>query len=83
MRASCDFDNLVAYRSFIDEIVGRRNARHAKRIDVEDVLERSAPADTKVSATKSKGQARAAHAGTKNAAPTTMPTPKLKSAAPG
>jgi hypothetical protein len=35
MRASHDFDDLTAYRSFIDEIVGRRNARHAKRIDVE------------------------------------------------
>ena len=35
MRASHDFDDLTAYRGFIDEIVGRRNARHAKRIDVE------------------------------------------------
>ena len=30
-----DFDDLAAYRRFIDEIVGRRNARKAKRIDIE------------------------------------------------
>jgi hypothetical protein len=35
MRASGDFDDLAAYRLFIDEIVGRHNARHAKRIDIE------------------------------------------------
>jgi len=35
MRTSADFDELAAYRRFIDEIVGRRNARHAKRIDIE------------------------------------------------
>lgn len=35
MRATADFDDLAAYRGFIDEIVGRRNARNAKRIDVE------------------------------------------------
>ena len=28
-------DDLAAYRRFIDEIVGRRNARKAKRIDIE------------------------------------------------
>jgi transposase InsO family protein len=35
MRASRDFDDLAAYRRFIDEIVSRHNARHAKRVDVE------------------------------------------------
>ena len=35
MRGSADFDDLPAYRGFIDEIVSRRNARHAKRIDSE------------------------------------------------
>ena len=35
MRGSRDFDDLAAYRRFVDEIVGRRNARNAKRIDIE------------------------------------------------
>ena len=35
MRGTRDFDDLAAYRRFIDEIVGRQNARTAKRIDVE------------------------------------------------
>jgi hypothetical protein len=35
MRSCRDFDDLDAYRRFIAEIVSRRNARHAKRIDVE------------------------------------------------
>jgi hypothetical protein len=35
MRGSRDFEDLTAYRRFIDEIVGRINARNAKRIDVE------------------------------------------------
>jgi hypothetical protein len=35
MRGTSDFDDLVAYRRFIDEIVGRRNARNGKRIDLE------------------------------------------------
>ena len=30
-----DFADLAAYRGFIDEIVGRRNVRNAKRIDIE------------------------------------------------
>ena len=34
MRGTSDFDDLAAYRRFIDEIVGRRNARKAKR-DIE------------------------------------------------
>ena len=35
MRGSRDFDDLAAYRRFIDELVGRRNARNSKRIDME------------------------------------------------
>jgi hypothetical protein len=35
LRGSTDFDDLAAYRGFIDEIVSRRNARNAKRIDSE------------------------------------------------
>lgn len=35
MRGSRDFDDLAAWRRFVDEIVGRRNARNARRIDVE------------------------------------------------
>jgi hypothetical protein len=35
LRGTCDFDDLGAYRRFIDELVGRRNARNAKRIDIE------------------------------------------------
>ena len=35
LRGSRDFDDLAFYRRFIDEIVSRRNARNAKRIDAE------------------------------------------------
>jgi hypothetical protein len=35
MRGVSDFDDLVAYRRFLDEIVSRKNARHAKRIAAE------------------------------------------------
>jgi hypothetical protein len=35
MRGTHDFDSLSSYRRFIDEIVSRKNARHAKRIDAE------------------------------------------------
>jgi hypothetical protein len=35
MRGTRDFDDLEAYRGFIDEIVSRRNARYGKRIDAE------------------------------------------------
>nr|WP_167093288.1 IS21 family transposase [Parvibaculum indicum] len=35
MRGSPDFEDLRAYRAFIDEIVGRRNAAHGKGIAVE------------------------------------------------
>src|SRR5919201_1766073 len=35
LRGSRDFDSLDAYRRFIDEIVGRRNARLKKRLELE------------------------------------------------
>ena len=35
MRGTIDFEDLGAYRSFIDEIVGRKNARNRQRIDAE------------------------------------------------
>lgn len=35
LRGTRDFDDLDAYRGFIDEIVSRRNARYGKRIDAE------------------------------------------------
>ena len=35
MRGATDFDDLAAYRRFIDEIVSRKNARNAKRIEAE------------------------------------------------
>lgn len=35
MRGTNDFDSLASYRRFIDEIFGRKNAHHAKRIDTE------------------------------------------------
>ena len=35
LRGSRDFDTLEVYRGFIDEVVGRRNARLKKRLDLE------------------------------------------------
>ncbi len=35
LRGSRDFEGLTAYRRFIDEVVGRRNARNRKRIEIE------------------------------------------------
>ncbi len=62
LRGSPDFDDLAAYRRFIDEIVGRRNARNGKRIDVERAVLRTLPArrtadyeDVKVTVTSSSG----------------------------
>ena len=44
LRGSADFDDLDAYRGFIAEVVGRANARRAKRIDAERALLRDLPA---------------------------------------
>ena len=35
LRGSRDFEDLATYRRFIDEVVGRRNARNRKRIEIE------------------------------------------------
>jgi Mu transposase, C-terminal domain len=35
LRGVRDFDTIDAYRRFIDEVVGRRNARNAKRVNLE------------------------------------------------
>ena len=35
LRGAADFDDLDAYRRFVDEIVGRRNADNRKRIEME------------------------------------------------
>lgn len=43
MRGSRDFDDLDAYRRFIDEIIGRVNARNAKRIDAERAALKTLP----------------------------------------
>ena len=43
MRGSADFDDLIAYRRFIDEIVSRKNARNAKRIDANAPRSQSLP----------------------------------------
>lgn len=44
LRASRDFTTVADYRRFIDELVGRRNACHRKRIDAERPLLRRLPA---------------------------------------
>ena len=35
LRGSSDFDDLDSYRRFVDEVVGQRNARNRKRIELE------------------------------------------------
>jgi hypothetical protein len=35
LRGSRDFEDLAAYRCFVDEVVGRRNARNRKRVEIE------------------------------------------------
>lgn len=43
LRGSRDFTDLLAYRRFIDEIVGRQNARNRKRIEVERAVLKKLP----------------------------------------
>jgi hypothetical protein len=43
MRGTIDFEDLAGYRSFLDEIIGRKNARNIKRIDAERPLLQSLP----------------------------------------
>jgi len=35
LRGSRNFEDLAAYRRFVDEVVGRRNARNRERIEIE------------------------------------------------
>jgi hypothetical protein len=35
LRGNRDFTTLDAYRAFVDEIIGRRNAHNRKRIELE------------------------------------------------
>ena len=44
LRGTRDFDDLDAWRAFVDEVVGRLNARHAKRIKTERALLQDLPA---------------------------------------
>ena len=44
LRGSSDFEDLAQYRQFIDELVARRNARNARRIDVERAELKALPA---------------------------------------
>ena len=44
LRGSRDFADLDAYRRFIDEVVGRRNARNRKRIEIERAILKPLPA---------------------------------------
>jgi len=43
LRGSRDFEDLAAYRRFIDEIVGRRNARNRKQIEIERAVLKRLP----------------------------------------
>jgi hypothetical protein len=43
--AGRDFETLEAYRRFVDEIVGRRNARNSKRLDLERPALQALPAN--------------------------------------
>jgi hypothetical protein len=45
LRGSRDFNDLDCYRRFVDEIVGRRNARNKKRINIERAALKELPAD--------------------------------------
>jgi len=43
LRGSADFPDLAAYRRFLDELIGRRNARIARRIEIERAALRPLP----------------------------------------
>lgn len=45
MRGTADFADLVGYRAFVDEIIGRRNAAHGKRITAERTYLQALPAN--------------------------------------
>ena len=43
LRGSREFEDLSAYRRFVDEVVGRRNARNRKRIEIERTVLKQLP----------------------------------------
>jgi transposase InsO family protein len=43
LRGSRDFEDLAAYRRFVDEVVGRRNARNRKSIEIERTVLKPLP----------------------------------------
>jgi hypothetical protein len=43
LRGARDFESLAAYRGFVDEVVGRRNARNRKRIEIERLALKQLP----------------------------------------
>lgn len=43
LRGTADFEDLSAYRGFVDEIASRKNARNVKRIDAERALLQGLP----------------------------------------
>jgi transposase InsO family protein len=43
LRGSRDFEDLAAYRRFVDEVVGRRNARYRKQIAIERATLKALP----------------------------------------
>jgi hypothetical protein len=43
LRGSREFENFAAYRGFIDEVVGRRNARDRKRIKIDRIVLKQLP----------------------------------------
>ena len=43
LRGSREFADLAAYRRFVDEVVGRRNARNRKRIEIERTVLKQLP----------------------------------------
>ena len=43
LRGSRDFDTITDYRRFVDELIGRRNARNRKRIEAERAVLRPLP----------------------------------------
>ena len=62
LRGARDFDDLNAYRRFVDELVGRRNARKRKHLELERAALRALPArrtgdweETLVTVTSSSG----------------------------
>ena len=43
LRGSSDFDDLARYRGFVDEVIGRANARRRKLVEIERALLQSLP----------------------------------------